>query len=138
MVANKSHGDGRAWQFVPSPSVEFPPTSLRRPSAPLLKEECHILDATPIAKLGHPFTLDRPGTRSALTTGNDPVDVGKIEFRNRPQHGLNGKKPNSGGHLTKVISPKDVAIALDADTHPKVRRPIKSWCNSGEALGTLR
>jgi len=103
-------------QLVPSAAVEDPAPGLRRRAAPLLEEEGHACDLALVTQRSRPVRIHRPGTRSGLAAGDDPVQPGvhafqhldgsvEVEDRERPKQRLGRDPTNSRGSLQQYRDP---------------------------------
>src|SRR6266566_2187053 len=60
--------------FIPCSSIKITASSLRCTASPLLMEKSNILSQTAVTEITHPIGVAKTVPKSALPTGNQPVN----------------------------------------------------------------
>ena len=72
----------------------------------MFEEEGNTLGNTLVAEVAGPFLFHRPDSVTTLTSGDQPADPGKVEFRERPQEGFSADEPHCSVHRAEVVDAK--------------------------------
>src|SRR6266516_2622623 len=94
---------GRRRHARPLLAVEYTPTGLRSPTAPLLEEEGDACGLAMVTQVEQPFLADGPIAWAGLPACDQPVDVGEIDLIDRAEQRLSGDEPDCGRHGAQVV-----------------------------------
>ena len=105
---------------VPFLVIEHPSFGLGRETPPLLEKEGDVTCKTLVADFTNPLDLDRPRTRTAFASDDDPVDSFQVQTSNWTNQRFNGKEPDGCIRLLKVTQSRQPLTVFDGDPEPNM------------------
>jgi hypothetical protein len=126
------------WDLIPCLTIQDPPTSLRRSTAPLLVKILHALLNAVITCLSYPVWITVAMVRATLSASNEPVDALKVQSVDWAKKWLGTDETHGSRYSPQNVCAPRVLIGLHRDASPDMTRPWKVLGHAGEALWTLR
>src|SRR5688572_5772150 len=112
-------------KLIPCATFQDPSRSLLVRTAPLFEKERHTGPVAEITDLGYPGRLHGASTGTGFAPRDHPVDADEGQCLQTTEQRFQGEELDSGARTSEILDPSHVTCALDADTHPHVRRPLQ-------------
>lgn len=94
--------------------------SLRRSSSPLLEEEGDVVLSATGQDFFDPVLVNRPESRTAFSTHDDPMNIRQVDGRHGLQQRLEGDEADRGVGLLEMAHAGQRLLVFDRDAKPDV------------------